>query len=43
MRDVAIIGVGLTNCGELWESSLRDLYVEAAWPCAPASWKSPAG
>jgi acetyl-CoA C-acetyltransferase len=30
MRDVAIIGVGLTKCGELWEQSLRDLYVEAA-------------
>ena len=27
MRDVAIIGVGLTKCGELWEQSLRDLYV----------------
>jgi len=30
MRDVAIIGVGMTKCGELWEQSLRDLYVEAA-------------
>jgi len=30
MRDVAIIGVGLTDCGELWSKSLRDLYVEAA-------------
>jgi len=30
MREVAIIGVGLTRCGELWERSLRDLYVEAA-------------
>jgi acetyl-CoA C-acetyltransferase len=30
MRDVAIIGVGLTKCGELWEKSFRDLYVEAA-------------
>jgi acetyl-CoA C-acetyltransferase len=30
MRDVAIIGVGLTKCGEIWEKSLRDLYVEAA-------------
>ncbi len=30
MRDVAIIGVGMTNCGELWEQSLRDLFVEAA-------------
>lgn len=30
MRDVAILGVGMTKCGELWEQSLRDLYVEAA-------------
>ncbi len=30
MRDVAIIGVGLTKMGELWEQSMRDLYVEAA-------------
>jgi len=30
MRDVAIIGVGLTRCGELWERSLRDIFVEAA-------------
>jgi acetyl-CoA C-acetyltransferase len=30
MRDVAIIGVGMTKCGELWEQSLRDLFVEAA-------------
>ena len=30
MRDVAIIGVGLTKFGELWEQSLRNLYVEAA-------------
>jgi acetyl-CoA C-acetyltransferase len=30
MRDVAIIGVGVTKCGELWDKSLRDLYVEAA-------------
>jgi acetyl-CoA C-acetyltransferase len=30
MRDVAIIGVGMKKCGELWEKSLRDLYVEAA-------------
>ncbi len=30
MREVAIIGVGMTNCGELWEQSLRDLYVQAA-------------
>ena len=30
MRDVAIIGVGMTQFGELWEKSLRDLWVEAA-------------
>jgi len=30
MRDVAIIGVGLTKFGELWECTLRDLFVEAA-------------
>jgi len=30
MRDVAIIGVGITKFGELWDRSLRDIYVEAA-------------
>ncbi len=30
MRDVAIIGAGMTNFGELWDQSFRDLYVEAA-------------
>ncbi|MFH2000524.1 MAG: thiolase domain-containing protein [Planctomycetota bacterium] len=30
MRDVAVIGVGLSDCGELWTKSLRDIYVEAA-------------
>jgi len=29
MRNVAIIGVGLTKYGELWEKSLRDLAMEA--------------
>lgn len=29
MREVAIIGVGTTKFGELWEKSLRDLAVEA--------------
>jgi acetyl-CoA C-acetyltransferase len=29
MRDVAIIGIGMTRFGELWEISLRDLMVEA--------------
>jgi acetyl-CoA C-acetyltransferase len=30
MREVAIIGTGMTRFGELWESSLRDLFAEAA-------------
>ncbi len=30
MRDVAIIGVGMKNWGELWEKSLRTIFVEAA-------------
>ena len=30
MRDVAVIGVGLTPFGELWEKSLRQVWVEAA-------------
>lgn len=30
MRDVAIIGVGITKFGELWEKSLRDIFVESA-------------
>jgi acetyl-CoA C-acetyltransferase len=29
MREVAIIGVGMTKFGELWDKSLRDLIVEA--------------
>jgi acetyl-CoA C-acetyltransferase len=29
MRDVAIIGIGCTTFGEKWESSFRDLFVEA--------------
>ncbi len=29
MRDVAIIGVKNTNFGEMWEKSLRDIFVEA--------------
>ncbi|HIH70290.1 thiolase domain-containing protein [Methermicoccus shengliensis] len=29
MRDVAVIGVGCTRFGELWESSFRDLIVSA--------------
>lgn len=30
MRDVVIAGVGVTRFGELWDKSLRDLFVEAA-------------
>ncbi len=30
MREVAIIGVGLTKFGELWDQSLRDMFAEAA-------------
>jgi acetyl-CoA C-acetyltransferase len=30
MRDVAVVGIGMTKFGEIWEKSLRDLFVEAA-------------
>ena len=30
MKDVAIVGVGLTHFGELWDQSLRDIFTEAA-------------
>ncbi len=30
MMDVAVIGVGMIKCGELWEKSLRAMFVEAA-------------
>lgn len=30
MRDVAIIGIGMTDFGEHWNDSLRDLFVKAA-------------
>lgn len=30
MREVAIAGIGMTRFGELWDRSLRDLFVEAA-------------
>ncbi len=33
MKEVAIIGVGMTKWGELWEKSLRDIAVEAALNC----------
>jgi acetyl-CoA C-acetyltransferase len=30
MKEVAIVGVGLTHFGELWEQSLRDIFTDAA-------------
>ena len=30
MREVAVIGAGMSQWGELWRSSLRDLFVDAA-------------
>jgi acetyl-CoA C-acetyltransferase len=30
MRDVAVVGVGMTKWGELWEKSLRTIFVETA-------------
>jgi len=30
MRDVAIIGIGMRKCGELWDKSIKDLFVESA-------------
>jgi acetyl-CoA C-acetyltransferase len=30
MRDVAVVGVGMNKWGELWGTSLRDIFVEAA-------------
>ncbi len=30
MRDVAVIGVGMQKWGELWEKSIRDIFVESA-------------
>ena len=30
MREVAVIGVGMQKWGELWEKSLRDMFVESA-------------
>ena len=33
MRDVAVIGVGMTKFGELWKTPLRDLFAEAAVNC----------
>jgi acetyl-CoA C-acetyltransferase len=33
MRDVAVVGVGMTKWGELWETPLRDLFAEAVLAC----------
>jgi len=33
MREVAIIGVGMTDFGELWQTPLRNLYAEAVASC----------
>ncbi|MBU2584101.1 MAG: thiolase domain-containing protein [Bacteroidetes bacterium] len=30
MRDVAVIGIGMTKFGELWTMSIRDMFVQAA-------------
>ncbi len=30
MRDVVVIGAGMTKFGELWDKSIRDIFVEAA-------------
>ena len=30
MRDVAVVGVGLSRWGEIWDASLRSLWSDAA-------------
>ncbi|UCD16620.1 MAG: thiolase domain-containing protein [Candidatus Zixiibacteriota bacterium] len=30
MRDVAVVGIGMNKWGELWDKSIRDIFVEAA-------------
>ena len=30
MVDVAVVGVGMIKWGELWDKSLRDIFVEAS-------------
>ena len=30
MREVAVVGIGMNDWGELWDKDLRDLYVESA-------------
>jgi acetyl-CoA C-acetyltransferase len=29
MREVAIVGIGCTKFGEMWDKSFRDLFIEA--------------
>lgn len=31
MREVAVIGVGMTKWGEIWEKSLRNLFIDSAY------------
>ena len=33
MKEIAVIGIGITKFGELWEKSLRDIAVESAINC----------
>jgi acetyl-CoA C-acetyltransferase len=33
MKEIAVIGIGITKFGELWEKSLRDIAVESAMNC----------
>ena len=30
MRDVVVIGAGMTKFAELWDKSIKDIFVEAA-------------
>jgi acetyl-CoA acetyltransferase len=30
MRDVAVVGIGMGDFGELWEKSLRTIWAESA-------------
>ncbi|TAK56069.1 MAG: thiolase domain-containing protein, partial [Bacteroidetes bacterium] len=30
MRDVVVIGAGMTKFGELWNKSIKDIFVEAS-------------
>ena len=40
MRDVAVVGIGMVDFGELWEKSLRTIWAEAAVAAlADAGWQ----